>query len=214
MSYENSEPKTLKTLNSDGQVLDDSGNVISDSTDYWKKTYNESEPKPDKILHSDGTIKDSAGNLIQGSTEFNIKKYNQAEPKAAKYLHSNGTIDENPGSGGGGGSWHNINNETIPRVDNLINSMDAIVSFRMKISDYYVKGSIMGGDGDGGTTVSACGMKNVDYWEQPANCFFDTGFDIGYTGELTWSTIATIILNAYNTSTGGSDTFTSFEVYY
>lgn len=103
MSYENSEPKTLKTLNSDGQVLDDSGNVISDSTDYWKKTYNESEPKPDKILHSDGTIKDSAGNLIQGSTEFNIKKYNQAEPIPAKYLHADGTIDENPGSGGGGG---------------------------------------------------------------------------------------------------------------
>ena len=102
MSYENSEPKTLKTLNSDGQVLDDSGNVISDSTDYWKKTYNESEPKPDKILHSDGTIKDSAGNVIQGSTEFNIKKYNQAEPIPAKYLHADGTIDENPGSGGGG----------------------------------------------------------------------------------------------------------------
>ncbi len=101
MSYENSEPKTLKTLNSDGQVLDDSGNVISDSTDYWKKTYNESEPKPDKILHSDGTIKDSAGNLIQGSTEFNVKKYNQAEPIPAKYLHADGTIDENPGSGGG-----------------------------------------------------------------------------------------------------------------
>lgn len=101
MSYNNAEPKTLKTLNSSGQVLDDSGNVISDTTDYWEKVYNEAEPKPDKILHSDGTIKDSAGNLIQDTTEFNVKKYNQAEPIPAKYLHSDGTIDENPGSGSG-----------------------------------------------------------------------------------------------------------------
>lgn len=101
MSYDNAEPKTLKTLNSSGQVLDDSGNVISDTTDYWKKLYDESEPKPDKILHSDGTIKDSGGNVIQDTTPFNVKKYNQAEPIPAKYLHSDGTIDENPGSGGG-----------------------------------------------------------------------------------------------------------------
>lgn len=101
MSYDNAEPKILKTLNSSGQVLDDSGNVISDTTDYWKKLYDESEPKPDKILHSDGTIKDSAVNVIQDSTLFNVKKYNQTEPIPAKYLHSDGTIDENPGSDGG-----------------------------------------------------------------------------------------------------------------
>lgn len=101
MSYDNAEPKILKTLNSSGQVLDDSENVISDTTDYWKKLYDESEPKPDKILHSDGTIKDSAGNVIQDTTSFNVKKYNQAEPIPAKYLHSDGTIDENPGSDGG-----------------------------------------------------------------------------------------------------------------
>lgn len=99
MSYDNAEPKTLKTLNSSGQVLDDSGNVISDTTDYWEKFYEQADPKPDKILHSDGTIKDSAGNVIQDTTEFNIKKYNQAEPIPAKYLHSDGTIDENPGGG-------------------------------------------------------------------------------------------------------------------
>lgn len=99
MSYENAEPKILKTLNSDGQVLDDSGNVINESSDYWVQLYNQTEPKVDKILHSDGTIKDGAGNLIQDSTPFNVKKYNQSEPIPAKYLHSDGTIDENPGSG-------------------------------------------------------------------------------------------------------------------
>lgn len=100
-NYENAEPKILKTLNSDGQVLNSSGEVIADTSDYWMKTYNQAEPKPDKILHSDGTIKDSAGNLIQDTTPFNVKKYNQAEPIPAKYLHADGTIDENPGSGGG-----------------------------------------------------------------------------------------------------------------
>ena len=101
MSYDNAEPKVLKTLNSDGQVLDDAGNVISDTSDYWKQLYNQTEPKVDKILKSDGTIVDAAGNLIQDTTEFNVKKYNQAEPIPAKYLHSDGTIDENPGSGSG-----------------------------------------------------------------------------------------------------------------
>ena len=98
MSYENAEPKILKTLNSNGQVLNDLGEVIGDTSDYWTKLYNEAEPKPDKILYSDGTVKDSAGNLIQDSTEFNIQKYSQAEPIPAKYLHSDGTINENPTS--------------------------------------------------------------------------------------------------------------------
>lgn len=101
MSYDNAEPKVLKTLNSDGQVLDDAGNVISDTSDYWVQLYNQTEPKVDKILKSDGTIVDAAGNLIQDTTEFNVKKYNQAEPIPAKYLHSDGTIDENPGGGSG-----------------------------------------------------------------------------------------------------------------
>lgn len=100
MSYDNAEPKILKTLNSSGQVLDDTGNVISETSDYWVRTYNQAEPKVDKILHSDGTIKDSAGNLIQDVTEFNIKKYNQAEPIPAKYLHADGTVDENAGGAG------------------------------------------------------------------------------------------------------------------
>lgn len=96
MSYDNAEPKALKTLNSSGQVLDDSGEVIADATDYWEKVYKEAEPKPDKILHSDGTIKDSAGNLIQDTTPFNVKKYIQSEPIPAKYLHSDGSINEYP----------------------------------------------------------------------------------------------------------------------
>lgn len=121
------------------------------------------------------------------------------------------TLSNIPSSGG---SWHDINDETISTVSEIINSSNAIVAFRMRISGSYVRGSIMGGDGDGGTTISACGMKIVDYWDQPANCFFNTGFDIGYNNELDWSNIATSILNAYNTSTSGSYTFTSFEIYY
>lgn len=119
----------------------------------------------------------------------------------------------------GGGSWHNINDATISTVNDTLGttareSGNAIVAFRMKISYSYVTGAIMGGDGDGGATVSACGMKIVDYWDQPTNCFFDTGFDIGYTNQISWNDIATSILNAYNKSTSGSYTFTSFEIYY
>ena len=98
MSYDNAEPKVLKTLNSSGQILDDQGNVINDTSDFWTEKYNQAEPKADKILHSDGTIQDSAGNLIQNTTEYNVQKYNQAEPIPAKYLHSGGTINENPTS--------------------------------------------------------------------------------------------------------------------
>lgn len=113
-----------------------------------------------------------------------------------------------------GGSFHNINDETISTVEKIIRSVD-VVAFRMLTSDnHLVKGSIMGGDGDGGTTVSACGMKDVDFWEQPSNCFFNTGFDIGYISGLDWDDIATTILNSYNTSTGDSETFTRFEIYY
>lgn len=109
MSYENAEPKVLKTLNSSGQVLDDNGNIINDSSDYWVQLYNQTEPKVDKILKSDGTIVDSEGNLIQDTTEFNIKKYNQAEPIPAKYLHSDGTINENPTSNEKAYGWIDAN---------------------------------------------------------------------------------------------------------
>ena len=99
MSYDNAEPKVLKTLKSDGNVVDNSGEVINETSDYWVQLYNQTEPKVDKILKSDGTVVDTAGNLIQDTTEFNVKKYNQAEPIPAKYLHADGTIDENPGGG-------------------------------------------------------------------------------------------------------------------
>ena len=95
-SYKVSEPSTLKFLKANGAVVDENGNVISETSDYWKKAYDQAEPKPDKILHSDGTIKDSAGNLIQDTTEYNVQKYNQAEPIPAKYLHADGSISEDP----------------------------------------------------------------------------------------------------------------------
>ena len=61
--------KILKTLNSSGQVLDSSREVIADTSDYWLRFYEQAEPKPDKILHSDGTITDSDDNLIQEITQ-------------------------------------------------------------------------------------------------------------------------------------------------
>lgn len=101
MNYNNAEPKILKTLKSDGNVVNESKEVINPTSDYWKTLYDQTEPKVDKILHSDGTITDSDNNLIQDTNEFNVQKYNQAEPIPAKYLHSDGTIDENPGGGSG-----------------------------------------------------------------------------------------------------------------
>ena len=100
MNYDNAEPKILKTLKSDGNVINESKEVINPTSDYWKKLYDQTDPKVDKILHSDGTITDSDNNLIQDTNEFNVQKYNQAEPIPAKYLHSDGTIDENPGGSG------------------------------------------------------------------------------------------------------------------
>lgn len=110
MSYDNAEPKVLKTLKSDGNVVDDSGEVINETSDYWVQIYNQTEPKADKILKSDGTVVDSAGNLIQDTTEFNVKKYNQAEPIPAKYLHSDGTINENPTSNEKAYGWIDADN--------------------------------------------------------------------------------------------------------
>lgn len=113
MSYDNAEPKILKTLNSSGQVLDSSGEVIADTSDYWVKTYNQAEPKPDKILNADGTITDSDGNLIQDTTPFNVKKYNQAEPIPAKYLHADGTISENPSDDNKVYAWVDTNDNVV-----------------------------------------------------------------------------------------------------
>ena len=96
MNYDNAEPKILKTLKSDGNVINESKEVINPTSDYWKTFYDQTEPKVDKILHSDGTITDSDDNLIQDTNEFNVQKYNQAEPIPAKYLHSDGSISENP----------------------------------------------------------------------------------------------------------------------
>lgn len=100
-SYTVADPKVLKTLKSNGEVIDDEGNVLISNEDYWETYYMQAEPKVDKILKSDGSIVDSDGNEIQATNEFNVRKYNQAEPIPAKYLHADGTIDENAGGGGG-----------------------------------------------------------------------------------------------------------------
>ena len=114
-SYKIADPKVLKTLKSNGEVVDDQGNVLISNEDYWETYYNQAEPKVDKILKSDGSIVDSDGNEIQATNEFNVRKYNQAEPIPAKYLHADGTIDENPGSGGGGGS--DLENNHLTTID-------------------------------------------------------------------------------------------------
>lgn len=166
-------------------------------------------------------VEQSGGADLEDNKEIKITENGTVEitPTEGKDGMKKVTANVNVPTSGGGGSWHNINDATISTVDDTLGSSakelgNAIVAFRMEISNNYVTGAIMGGDGDGGVTVSACGMKLVDYWNKPTNCFFDTGFDIGYAGELSWGQIANRILEAYNTSTSGSYTFTSFEIYY
>lgn len=60
-NYKVSEPSALKFLKANGAVVDENGNVISDSSDYWKKVYDQAEPKVAKYLHADGTIDENPG---------------------------------------------------------------------------------------------------------------------------------------------------------
>lgn len=60
-SYTVADPKVLKTLKSNGEVIDDEGNVLISSEDYWETYYMQAEPKVDKILKSDGSIVENAG---------------------------------------------------------------------------------------------------------------------------------------------------------
>ena len=97
MSYANAVPKALKFLVSDGDLIDEDGNVIAHS-DTLKDMYDQAVPEVRKYLLSDGSVVDEDNNLIIKNAYFK-KVYDQAVPKVAKYLHSDGTIDENPGSG-------------------------------------------------------------------------------------------------------------------
>ena len=130
------------------------------------------------------------------------------------------TANINVPTSGGGGSWHNIEEPSIRTVNELFaggSDLDAlnVVSFAMDtVSKGTIKGCIMTGDGDGGATLSACGMKAVDYWDQPSEPFFNTGFDFGYVSLLSWGEIKNKILEAYNNATGEATTLNSFKVYY
>ena len=97
MSYENAVPKPLKFLISDGKMIDDAGNVISES-DTLKDLYTKWNPEVKKYLLSDGSVVDENNNLII-KNDYWKKVYEQADPKIAKYLHADGIVDENPGSG-------------------------------------------------------------------------------------------------------------------
>lgn len=232
--YEQAEVKPAKWLMPDGSIVDEfpmaGGGSASLDNNVEKtidvSTYTEPveiEPTEGKDGMKKATVTLSnipSGADLEANKEATINVSTYTEPVEITPTEGKDgmakatvTLSNIPSSGG---SWHDINDETILRVGEVIRARGSIVAFRMKVSssDIYVTGSIMGGDGDGGTTVSACGMKIVDYWEQPSNCFFNTGFDIGYNDELSWGNIATSILNAYNDSTGGSDTLTSFAIYY
>lgn len=105
MSYDNATPKVLKFLISNGDLVDEAGNVIAHSDDL-EDMYNKASPQVKKYLLSDGSVVDEDNNLII-KNEYFKKVYDQAEPKVAKYLHADGTIDENPGSGSGGNVQNN-----------------------------------------------------------------------------------------------------------
>ena len=96
MNYDNAEPKVTKYLISNGDLIDESGNVIAHS-DSLKDMYVKASPQVKKYLLSDGSVVDEDNNLIIKNDYFK-KMYDQADPKVAKYLHADGTIDENESS--------------------------------------------------------------------------------------------------------------------
>lgn len=100
MNYNESTPTPLKFLVSNGDLVDESGNVIAHS-DSLEDMYKKASPQVKKFLLSDGSVVDENNNLIIKNDYFK-QVYEQAEPKVAKYLHADGTIDENPGSGSEG----------------------------------------------------------------------------------------------------------------
>ena len=93
-NYDNAVPKALKFLVSDGDLIDEDGNVIAHS-DSLKDMYEKAVPEVKKYLLSDGSVVDENNNLIIKNNYYK-QVYDQAIPKALKYLHSDGTISENP----------------------------------------------------------------------------------------------------------------------
>jgi hypothetical protein len=93
MSYNNAVPKTLKFLVSNGDLIDEDGNVIAHS-DSLKDMYDKAVPQVKKYLLSDGSVVDENGNEIIKNDYFK-KVYDQAVPTPQKYLHSDGTISDN-----------------------------------------------------------------------------------------------------------------------
>ena len=95
MDYDEATPTPLKFLISNGDLVDESGNVIAHS-DSLEDMYEKASPQVKKYLLSDGSVVNENGEeIIQNEYFKNL--YDQAEPKVAKYLHADGTIDENPG---------------------------------------------------------------------------------------------------------------------
>ena len=121
MSYDNASPKALKFLVSNGDLLDDTGNVISHS-DSLKDMYDKAVPEVKKYLLSDGSVVDEDGNTIIKNDYFKTV-YEQAVPKVAKYLHADGTIDENAG-GGSGSNLQNNKSVTISQNGTIVINPD------------------------------------------------------------------------------------------
>jgi len=107
MDYNKASPKVLKFLVSDGDLVDDNGNVIAHS-DSLKDMYIKATPQVKKYLLSDGSVVDEDGNLIIKNDYFK-KVYDQAEPIVQKYLHSDGTISENPANNDKVYGWKDSN---------------------------------------------------------------------------------------------------------
>lgn len=93
MSYANATPKALKFLVSNGDLVDEDGNVVAHS-DSLKDMYDKACPEVKKYLLSDGSVVDEDNNLIIKNDYFK-KVYDQAIPTPQKYLHSDGTVSEN-----------------------------------------------------------------------------------------------------------------------
>jgi hypothetical protein len=62
-NYSNAVPKALKFLVSDGDLIDENGNVIAHS-DTLKDMYDQAFPQVKKYLLSDGSVVDENNNLI------------------------------------------------------------------------------------------------------------------------------------------------------
>lgn len=111
MSYNNAIPKALKFLVSDGNLIDEDGNVIAHS-DSLKDMYDKAVPQVKKYLLSDGSVVDENGNEIIKNDYFK-KVYDQAVPTPQKYLHSDGTISDNLTNNDKAYGWVDSNDNVV-----------------------------------------------------------------------------------------------------